>query len=184
MIAHKILTCHNIIQLTGDSAHEIFTDSSARILEPLDIEGVTVLSRNYSNDIEAIKAARRIFDDVTLDLDERVDLIEEYNPDFYPSMLTPEIEKKRMDELDGIFGSIADAVTDSDNPSSLAVPITHTFDVLGDYVQAKIGAQHHNFTVIIKTIATPAEYVQHKTSERLAAVSFERGLQSQKPYYH
>jgi hypothetical protein len=184
MIADKILSSHNIIQLSGDSAHEIFTDSSARILDPLDIEGVTILSKNYPNDIEAIAVARRIFDDVTLDLGTDVAMVEEFNPDFYPSLLTSEIEKKKMDELDGIFGTILESVADSDDPSNLAVPITHSFDVLGDYVQAKISAQHPNFNIMIKTIASPSEYVQQKTSERLAAVSFERSSQSKKPYYH
>lgn len=184
MIADKILSSHNIIQLTGDAAHEIFTDSSQLLLDPRDIEGVTILTKNYTNDIEAILAARKIFDDVTCKLGSNTSMIEEYNPEFYPSLLTSEIEKKKADELDGIFGSIIDSVEDSDNPSSLAIPITHTFDVLGDYVQAKISANRAHFSVMIKIIATPSEYVQQKTSERLAAISFEPTIQATKPSYH
>lgn len=185
MIANKILSSHNIIQLTGDAAHEIFTDSSPLLLDPRDIEGVTILTKNYANDIEAILAAKNIFDDVTDRLGSNTRMTEEYNPEFYPSLLTSELEKKKSDELDGIFGSIVESVADSDDPSSLAVPITHSFDVLGDYVQAKISAQHPHFSVMIKIIATPSEYVQQKTSERLAAVSFEPTIQSAtKPYYH
>jgi hypothetical protein len=185
MIADKILSSHSIIQLTGDAVHEIFTDSSPLLLDPRDIEGVTILTKNYSNDIEAILAAKKIFGDVTGNLGSNTTMIEEYNPEFYPSLLTSEIEKKKTDELDGIFGSIIDSVADSDNPSSLAVPITHTFDVLGDYVQAKISAAHPHFSVMIKIIATPSEYVQQKTSERLAAISFEPTIKSTTtPYYH
>ncbi len=153
MLVNKIFESMNIMRIEGDKLNEFIPLNS--------IVSVTLISSKYSSDAEAINDANRIVKELIGSTTHKIEQC--FNPDFYPSLSSDEIRDKKRREVE----ALEDQFTES--AGMFLLPMTHTFDELGDYVQYKSIATSERLKITIKTLADPEEYIKEIFLETIAS---------------
>lgn len=153
----------NIINFSGNNIEEFFTGF-------LDINSVTFVTENYSCDIEAIHIADELAESIMNTGIEEFDQTKKFNPDFFPSMVNEDFNKLKQEELLKFNDHITDLAESHAKSNKIAIPITHAFDVLGDYVLYKIELTRKDLTITIKSAMNPNSYVNEKTKQVLGSI--------------
>lgn len=153
MLASKIFESINIMKIEGDKLLELIPLAS--------IASVTLISAKYFSDAEAINDSKRITKELIGDVTHKIE--HDFNPDFYPNLSSDEIESRKRKELESLEDSFAESM------GMIMLPMTHSFDELGDYVQHRVIATSEKMKVTIKTLADPEEYVKEMFLEMVAS---------------
>jgi hypothetical protein len=145
---NKVFECTNLIKIEGGAL--------SSLIPYRDVDKVTFVTDKFRSDIEAVNHANSVVESIMRGREFKK--IEEYNPDFYPSVFIEKFNEKRNQEIE----SIKDNIPDHINTGAVMIPLTHAFDEFGDYVQYKSRAESERLVVSVKTISDVDAYFKEK----------------------
>lgn len=157
MIADKILPSFYVVEVEGKAVETIIAGDFA-------IEKISVGSKDFSNDMDALAALSRVMSFVVanpnLDTSGATETVD-YNPEFFPTMkFSEEIEQQKAAIEDA-----TDDVTANLGVHQIAVPMTRLFDPLGDFVESRWVIEAPDFKVNGRVAVNPDKYMALKAEE-------------------
>jgi hypothetical protein len=175
MIADKILPSFYVIEVEGKAVETIIAGNFA-------IEKISVGSRDFSNDMDALAALSHamafVIANPDLDTSKATETVD-YNPEFFPTMKFSEEAERTKAAIE----EATDEVTANLGVHQVAVPLTRVFDPLGDFVESRWVIEAPDFKVNGRVAVNPDRYMALKAEE----MSEHHGppkLKSQRPAIH
>lgn len=138
MIADKIFSCFNIIEIEGEA--------TLKILPFADVVKISASSKKYPNDLLALRDLEDMVNSLTDKLPTTKETFE-INPEFLPG------QKHNND---------ADIQQLDSSSNKLMIEISRNFDDIGDYVEFRKIVKMPFSTIKGRVLVNPADYAQAK----------------------
>lgn len=159
MIADKIIPSFYIIEITGDAVKSV-------IPQDYGIQKISIGSFDFQSDMHASekidKAVNHILQGIAKK--EKVETLIEVNPEFLPSAKQLPMNEEAQEIAEEMSSTLI-------HENKVAIPITRSFDVLGDFVVARKQLSADNFKIEARIVANIDEYVRLKSLDQFQKFS-------------
>lgn len=160
MIADKVLPSIYSIELEGLAVRAIIGGEH-------DIERIDLASNEFPNDLAAMAGLKTALTFIVGSpelANHTMKEVVEFNPEFFPSLPAPELTEEQLERQELLADQLLDVEAELE-PGQIAVPMTKTFDSLGDFVETRWLIEAPTFKIIGRVSVEPAEYMKFKTKE-------------------
>jgi hypothetical protein len=161
---NEIIPSFCVIELKGNSIEPV-----TKLAAKHGIQSVTIGTEEDPSDLHAFAAADKALNIIlkTLGADKhQLDVKHDLNPDFFPLSVNREpsdAKKKERTELEELVEDLNSNLYMGDR---IAIPLTRSFDPLGDFVMSRKTVNAEDFSITVKVLASIPEYVKLKTLEK------------------
>jgi hypothetical protein len=159
MIANKIIPSFYVIEARGDAARSMFPGDYG-------IEKVAFGTLDFQSDMHALTAADLAVSSIVNALpitEEKIQTTTELNPEFFPGAPISEEQKRIKEEAQQIADDMSLEVA---NKNKMIIPLTRSFDALGDFVMSRKKISGTNFEIDVRIVANVDHYVKLKTMDQ------------------
>lgn len=157
MIADKLYPSFYLIE---------FEDEATSLVIPGDfgIKRIAIGSRDYPNDMLAYGDLERSIRFAVSNIDKDMDILEEvsFNPEFFPTLKPIELTDEQKEQNEQLEEYVDELRENLETSSQVVIPLTNTFDPIGDFVTTRWEIVGDNFCIEGRVAVQPQYYLLEK----------------------
>lgn len=157
MIANKIFKCVYMVLVKGEVCESFFPN-----IKDLNIDHIKISSSMIDNDIEAFAAMQKVVESIKSKVGEGTKEIVEFNPEFYPSLNTSNLE----------FDVSVKITPTNQGTELVTTSASKVFDPQGDYKNIRMTVDYEEGSIAGSVVSDPEAYLVMKQEAVLQTDKF------------